>query len=142
MKPPAPVTSTLLVGIPFTFRSATWPDYLASNQQYHSVILELSGSRASRADEKCGMRARKRVSTGESGLTLLELIIASTILLILTSAALPVLKFTVIRAKEAELHRDLRSEEHTSELQSRQYLVCRLLLEKKKKKHTTLTTVV
>src|SRR3712207_7329301 len=28
----------------------------------------------------------------------------------------------------------LRSEEHTSELQSRQYLVCRLLLEKKKKK--------
>src|SRR3712207_7144314 len=32
-----------------------------------------------------------------------------------------------------------RSEEHTSELQSRQYLVCRLLLEKKKKKtHTIL----
>src|SRR5947209_15846374 len=35
-----------------------------------------------------------------------------------------------------------RSEEHTSELQSRQYLVCRLLLEKKKKKkkkkHNTL----
>src|SRR3712207_7482695 len=28
--------------------------------------------------------------------------------------------------------RHLRSEEHTSELQSRQYLVCRLLLEKKK----------
>src|SRR5947209_12047203 len=32
-----------------------------------------------------------------------------------------------------------RSEEHTSELQSRQYLVCRLLLEKKKKKHTNMT---
>src|SRR5476651_2770497 len=30
--------------------------------------------------------------------------------------------------------RGWRSEEHTSELQSRQYLVCRLLLEKKKKK--------
>src|SRR3712207_8492081 len=30
-----------------------------------------------------------------------------------------------------------RSEEHTSELQSRQYLVCRLLLEKKKKKDNT-----
>src|SRR3712207_8000774 len=28
---------------------------------------------------------------------------------------------------------ELRSEEHTSELQSRQYLVCRLLLEKKKR---------
>src|SRR3712207_6879929 len=31
----------------------------------------------------------------------------------------------------------IRSEEHTSELQSRQYLVCRLLLEKKKKKINT-----
>src|SRR3712207_7821256 len=30
----------------------------------------------------------------------------------------------------------VRSEEHTSELQSRQYLVCRLLLEKKKNKIT------
>src|SRR3712207_7847441 len=30
-----------------------------------------------------------------------------------------------------------RSEEHTSELQSRQYLVCRLLLEKKKKNLAT-----
>src|SRR3712207_8307338 len=33
--------------------------------------------------------------------------------------------------------RTSRSEEHTSELQSRQYLVCRLLLEKKKKKIQT-----
>src|SRR5438445_5463305 len=33
-----------------------------------------------------------------------------------------------------------RSEEHTSELQSRQYLVCRLLLEKKKKKTTKIHT--
>src|SRR3712207_8726421 len=31
----------------------------------------------------------------------------------------------------------LRSEEHTSELQSRQYLVCRLLLEKKKQQETS-----
>src|SRR3712207_8845587 len=33
-------------------------------------------------------------------------------------------------------HQCRRSEEHTSELQSRQYLVCRLLLEKKKKQST------
>src|SRR3712207_7944752 len=33
-----------------------------------------------------------------------------------------------------------RSEEHTSELQSRQYLVCRLLLEKKKKMLSRYTT--
>src|SRR3712207_7638147 len=35
-----------------------------------------------------------------------------------------------------------RSEEHTSELQSRQYLVCRLLLEKKKKTQTPLRPVL
>src|SRR3712207_6962428 len=35
---------------------------------------------------------------------------------------------------EAHRPRGPRSEEHTSELQSRQYLVCRLLLEKKKTK--------
>src|SRR6476620_11757109 len=34
-----------------------------------------------------------------------------------------------------------RSEEHTSELQSRQYLVCRLLLEKKKPKGAELTHI-
>src|SRR5687768_17664196 len=34
-----------------------------------------------------------------------------------------------------------RSEEHTSELQSRLHLVCRLLLEKKKKKNTTVVHV-
>src|SRR3712207_8992802 len=33
-----------------------------------------------------------------------------------------------------------RSEEHTSELQSRQYLVCRLLLEKKKNTHILCNT--
>src|SRR3712207_7476077 len=39
------------------------------------------------------------------------------------------------RERRPHVHLDHgeRSEEHTSELQSRQYLVCRLLLEKKKK---------
>src|SRR3712207_7954334 len=36
------------------------------------------------------------------------------------------------RVLEDRVDHGLRSEEHTSELQSRQYLVCRLLLEKKK----------
>src|SRR3989442_9068285 len=35
-----------------------------------------------------------------------------------------------------QMHPEGRSEEHTSELQSRPHLVCRLLLEKKKKKST------
>src|SRR3712207_7086270 len=38
---------------------------------------------------------------------------------------------------EGQLVTAVRSEEHTSELQSRQYLVCRLLLEKKKNKPTS-----
>src|SRR3712207_7332266 len=43
---------------------------------------------------------------------------------------------TTARSWETRLIRS-RSEEHTSELQSRQYLVCRLLLEKKKKADTS-----
>src|SRR5258707_3553776 len=48
-----------------------------------------------------------------------------------------------VRAQAAQLGK-ARSEEHTSELQSRQYLVCRLLLEKKKKKnqHEHVTNIV
>lgn len=45
---------------------------------------------------------------GQSGLTLLELIIATSILMILSTAALPIVRFTIVRAKEAELRRDLR----------------------------------
>jgi prepilin-type N-terminal cleavage/methylation domain-containing protein len=44
----------------------------------------------------------------QKGMTLLELIIASAILLILAKAALPVVRFTVVRPKEPELRRDLR----------------------------------
>src|SRR3712207_6944374 len=42
-----------------------------------------------------------------------------------------------IQARIKRLAAVPRSEEHTSELQSRQYLVCRLLLEKKKKQKLT-----
>src|SRR3989442_11115694 len=40
---------------------------------------------------------------------------------------------SVSRRSPPQAHRGIRSEEHTSELQSRPHLVCRLLLEKKKK---------
>src|SRR5947209_17283401 len=43
----------------------------------------------------------------------------------------------LVRRYERPLFSLLRSEEHTSELQSRQYLVCRLLLEKKKREQST-----
>src|SRR3712207_7825301 len=42
-----------------------------------------------------------------------------------------------VTERRLSLGNTFRSEEHTSELQSRQYLVCRLLLEKKKR--TTIT---
>src|SRR2546430_5476039 len=42
----------------------------------------------------------------------------------------------VTRARVSASHRWRRSEEHTSELQSQSNLVCRLLLEKKKKNQT------
>src|SRR2546429_6945719 len=41
-----------------------------------------------------------------------------------------------LQSTPASPHARVRSEEHTSELQSRLHLVCRLLLEKEKKHHT------
>src|SRR2546422_7599543 len=46
-----------------------------------------------------------------------------------------------LRARESRPATGARSEEHTSELQSRLHLVCRLLLEKKKKYVTTTDTI-
>jgi len=58
--------------------------------------------------EGIGKRIRRaRIST-DAGMTLLELIIACAILMILSSAALPIAKYSIVRQKEAELHRDLR----------------------------------
>lgn len=44
----------------------------------------------------------------ERGVTLLELIVASFILLVLASAALPVVRVTIQRSKEEQLHKALR----------------------------------
>src|SRR3712207_7160943 len=55
-------------------------------------------------------------------------------------SSLPRTVWTLGRAARSRRFRQTRSEEHTSELQSRQYLVCRLLLEKKKKTLPQVTT--
>src|SRR3712207_8793839 len=47
----------------------------------------------------------------------------------------------IARGRTVLLAEVVRSEEHTSELQSRQYLVCRLLLEKKKTNSVLLTSL-
>src|SRR3712207_8163532 len=54
----------------------------------------------------------------------------------LTRTEAPAAAIGVRAANRSSGHDRPRSEEHTSELQSRQYLVCRLLLEKKKNKLT------
>jgi general secretion pathway protein G len=51
---------------------------------------------------------RRRLSPA-SGMTLLELIIACSILLVLSSMALPIARYTVIRQRENELRYDLRT---------------------------------
>src|SRR5258707_4098451 len=64
-----------------------------------------------------------------------------SVVAILSAIAYPSYQEYVLRSRRVEAQsllgeaaaRQERSEEHTSELQSRQYLVCRLLLEKKKK---------
>src|SRR3712207_7621366 len=52
------------------------------------------------------------------------------------------LRVAEIVPETSEANSIRRSEEHTSELQSRQYLVCRLLLEKKKTTTKTLTPTI
>ena len=51
---------------------------------------------------------RNRQRGTQAGMTLVELIIACAILMILSSAALPIARFSIMKRKENELHRDLR----------------------------------
>jgi general secretion pathway protein G len=51
---------------------------------------------------------RRDLRKTQAGMTLLELVIACGILMVLSSAALPLARVTVVRQREAELRRDLR----------------------------------
>jgi len=59
-------------------------------------------------DPEMSRFSTKRRYPREAGMTLLELIIACSILLILSSAALPIARYTIVRQREAELRYDLR----------------------------------
>jgi general secretion pathway protein G len=56
----------------------------------------------------CAGRLRARRRAAASGMTLLELVIACSILLVLASVALPLARVAVIRGKERQLRYDLR----------------------------------
>src|SRR5258708_21003522 len=58
--------------------------------------------------------------------------------LLTASSATGQLLFLPLLASMVVQEQELRSEEHTSELQSPDHLVCRLLLDKKKRMHNTL----
>src|SRR3712207_7046975 len=73
-------------------------------------------------------RSRFRGRGGERGLRASRLMTFSPIAPVIET---PRLRLRGYRAGDLDTQWASRSEEHTSELQSRQYLVCRLLLEKK-----------
>src|SRR5215475_5517858 len=58
----------------------------------------------------CRNTRRMRVArkTAAAGMTLIELILACSILLILTSVAMPIMRYTLVHKREQELHYDLR----------------------------------
>jgi general secretion pathway protein G len=54
------------------------------------------------------MNLSTRTKSSNAGMTLIELIIATAILLVLASAAMPLARVTIVRSRESELRRDLR----------------------------------
>ncbi len=53
-------------------------------------------------------RKNRLTNSSQKGMTVLELVLASSILVILAAAARPVIRFAIIRPKEAELRHSLR----------------------------------
>lgn len=78
------------------------------NTPAHLIARLLSPSAACRKRRAPLDGRSRRLRRPDRGFTLLELIIASLILLILASAALPVVRVTIQRSKEEQLHKALR----------------------------------
>src|SRR3712207_1530340 len=130
-----------------------FPDWCTSTEllELHQRLTGSTGGAAEREEllelvglpDAVGLRVGQMSKGMQQRLGIAQALVGGPRLLLLdepTSALDPAGRRTV-RSLLAELRRrsvavllnsHLRSEEHTSELQSRQYLVCRLLLEKKK----------
>src|SRR3712207_7483102 len=76
-----------------------------------TALASTPSSSASASNSRCSRLSASRVQVVQSAALVFPTLLGSAVL----------------------QHSGTRSEEHTSELQSRQYLVCRLLLEKKKR---------
>src|SRR5580704_17924031 len=67
------------------------------------------GSGCVRAWRRRWTRRRRTGRVGvAAGMTLIELIIACSILMVLTSAAMPIMRYTIVHKREEELRYDLR----------------------------------
>src|SRR3712207_6917254 len=91
----------------------------AQAEGYEVVLCDINDEFAARGKEKLKKGFDKRIAKGK-----MEQAVADSILSKITTG-------TKEKCGDCDLIIEARSEEHTSELQSRQYLVCRLLLEKK-----------
>src|SRR5438132_7597204 len=80
---------------------------------------------------------RSHADNRERGFTLLESLIVISMSMTIMAISIFQLQPTMRLFRARAVTGQVRSEEHTSELQSHSDLVCRLLLEKKKKQCTT-----
>lgn len=80
-----------------------YPMYMRSLA--NSVTTRVREALSCRATTALSQPAGKRRRGSESGVTLLELIISTSVLLVLATAALPVVRMSVQRKKEAQLHK-------------------------------------
>src|SRR5437899_5473514 len=72
-----------------------------------SALGSRQSAHAERRQPRAGSRTRAFVVQRQCGLTLVELIVAISILIILTGAAMPIVRVRIQREKEVELRRDL-----------------------------------
>src|SRR5207253_144083 len=117
--------------------NATWPGFRCFKPSLREMSLQFGGKmEETRTMLHAAMPALRRASSKLESLSLCFPTPFVRKIFFATNAMVPVFRasLTGLRARKNFRARQKRSEEHTSELQSRGHLVCRLLLEKKKKK--------
>src|SRR5437899_10530653 len=107
------------------FKAAWTPPYWLTYVSWHSDLNDEKTYAEIITQDKVDPRMRVRPNPAE--------VERAAKLLVEAKMPLMIVGDEVYGAKAASKAVDLRSEEHTSELQSLRHLVCRLLLEKKKK---------